>query len=597
MKRIKFMSHYLRGNLRHFWIMLIATIIYVAIILINPLMIQMLIDNVIGDAPITNGFLQLIARLLGGVEAMRTSLLGVGIVVVVLSLISGIALFIRGYSNGVIAETFNQGVRNHVYDHLQRVAYAYHVQSKTGDLIQRCISDVDTISRFLSNQVKELLYALFIVIVSLVIMFQINVKMTLITMIVFPIVFIFGFAFFKRMQSVFLEVDEAEALLSTITKESLDAVRVVKAFNRERFELEKFEAINDKYKNLVETMIHQLGVYWALSDIICFMQVLVVLVVSIFEVNAGTLSVGNAVVFVSYISTVLWPIRNVGRIISDMGKLTVAIDRLQEIIDVSIEDIETGLKPDIQGHIVFDHVSFHYDEGVDILNDVSFEIKQGETVAIMGPTGSGKSSLVHLITRLYDPTSGTLQLDGHDITTLSRKHVRANVGLVLQEPYLFSKTIKENIALAYPTASDHEVFEAASIAAVHDVIESFDQGYHTAVGEKGVTLSGGQKQRLAIARTLISNKPIIIFDDSLSALDTQTDALIRAALKAKAKGITMILITHRTNSAMQADKIVVLDAGRVVQSGNHQSLMNEPGLYQTIATMQSNTLGGDDHES
>lgn len=592
MSRINFITGYIKGYKRHFLIMSLATAIYVGIILINPLILQLLIDNVIGNEPITNTALAYIASLLGGVEVIRSSLIGIGIVVIVLSLLSSICLFFRSYSNGLITETFNERLRNHLYDHLQKVPYAYHVQSKTGDLIQRCISDVDTISRFLNNQIKELIYALFMVIISLVIMFQINVKMTLISMAVFPVILLFGYIFFKRMQKIFKEVDEAEADLSNVFKESLDAVRVVKAFNRERYELKRFEKQNRKFKDLVEKMIWQLGIYWGVSDTICFLQIMLVLVMSVFEVNSGNISIGNAVVFVSYISTVLWPVRNVGRILSDMGKLTVAVDRLNEIVEVPQEDLDTGLEPHLIGDIIFDKVSFDYGDGQKILDDLTFTINSGETVAIMGPTGSGKSSIVHLLTRLYDVTEGSITINGININEISRKHLRDHVGLVLQEPYLFSKTLYENIKLSAPNALESDVHEAAKIASVHDVIQSFDHGYQTAVGEKGVTLSGGQKQRVAIARTVIAKKPIVIFDDSLSALDTETDASIRKALKDKVKNTTTLLITHRVNSAMQADKILVIEQGKLVQIGNHESLMKQEGIYKKIADIQNNTQGG-----
>lgn len=592
MSRINFITGYIKGYKRHFLIMSLATAIYVGIILINPLILQLLIDNVIGNEPITNTALAYIASLLGGVEVIRSSLIGIGIVVIVLSLLSSICLFFRSYSNGLITETFNERLRNHLYDHLQKVPYAYHVQSKTGDLIQRCISDVDTISRFLNNQIKELIYALFMVIISLVIMFQINVKMTLISMAVFPVILLFGYIFFKRMQKIFKEVDEAEADLSNVFKESLDAVRVVKAFNRERYELKRFEKQNRKFKDLVEKMIWQLGIYWGVSDTICFLQIMLVLVMSVFEVNSGNISIGNAVVFVSYISTVLWPVRNVGRILSDMGKLTVAVDRLNEIVEVPQEDLDTGLEPHLIGDIIFDKVSFDYGDEQKILDDLTFTINTGETVAIMGPTGSGKSSIVHLLTRLYDVTEGSITINGININEISRKHLRDHVGLVLQEPYLFSKTLYENIKLSAPNALESDVHEAAKIASVHDVIQSFDHGYQTAVGEKGVTLSGGQKQRVAIARTVIAKKPIVIFDDSLSALDTETDASIRKALKDKVKNTTTLLITHRVNSAMQADKILVIEQGKLVQIGNHESLMKQDGIYKKIADIQNNTQGG-----
>ncbi|QIK57749.1 ABC transporter ATP-binding protein [Erysipelothrix sp. HDW6A] len=592
MNHLKFIAGYTKGYKRNLLIVIIATLFYVSIVLVNPILLQFVVDNVFNQQAVNGGSAQVIASLLGGVEYVSNNLWIIAVAIVSLNALSGIALFIRGQANGRYTETFTRRLRNHLYDHLQTLPYAYHVRAKTGDLIQRCTSDVDTINRFLSNQVREFIYAIFMVVISLTIMFNINVKMTFISMIVFPIIFFFGYAFFKKMQEVFRESDEAEADLSDTFKESLDAVRVVKAFNRERFELEKFTKKNEVYRDKTKHLIWLLGMYWGISDMLCFLQILTVLIASIFEVRSGAMTIGNAVVFVTYISTVLWPIRNVGRILSDMGKVTVAIDRLNEILEVVPEELDAGDTPEIKGSIRFENVSFIYDDGTDkVLDDISFDIKAGETVAIMGPTGSGKSSLVHLLTRIYDASEGKIYFDDHDLKTIAPRHVREHVGIVLQEPYLFSKTIFDNIKLATPRADERDVYDAARIASIHDVIEGFDQGYETAVGEKGVTLSGGQKQRVAIARTVINKQPIVIFDDSLSALDAETDASIRKALKENQEATTLI-ITHRINSAQNADKIVVINKGKIEQIGTHETLINEEGLYQKIANIQHNTNGG-----
>lgn len=593
MDKIKFISKYSKGYRRNLLIMVLSTVVYIAVVLVNPILIRFTIDNVIGTIEITQPLGIRFVELLGGMVFIRENLWVVALVFVLLSFFSSLALFVRGESIGLFAESFTLNLRNAVYDHLQKLPYAYHVRSKTGDLIQRCTSDVNQISRFLSNQVRELTYAFFMVGVALVIMFSVSVKMTLISMIAFPIIFVFAIRFFKDMQTTFKQYDEEEAELFTVFKESLDAVRVVKAFNRERFELVKFDGFNKQLKVTSEKMFKLLGVYWGVSDFICFAQILLVLIVSTFEVRNGNLSVGDAMLFVSYISMILWPIRNVGRILSDMGKVGVAIDRLEEIFETPMEDLDTGIRPEITGDIAFDNVSFQYDDGTEpVLRDVSFDVEKGKTVAIMGPTGSGKSSLVHLLTRLYDPTSGSIVVDGHDLVDIAPSYIREKVGIVLQEPYLFSKSIYDNIKLATPNSSEIDVYNAAKIASIHDVINNFDQGYGTLVGEKGVTLSGGQKQRVAIARTIINDHPIIIFDDSLSALDSETDASIRRDLKTLNQSATMIIITHRINSAMAADKIIVLNEGVVEQVGDHNSLMREEGLYKRIAMIQNNEIGG-----
>lgn len=598
MKNIKFISHYSKGVRRNLILMVLSTLFYVAVILMNPLLIKYTIDNVINQQELGPGLALTLTQFMGGVGFIREHLWILALLFIGLSLLSSISLFIRGESIGYFAESFTLNLRNHLYDHLQKLPYAYHVKSKTGDLIQRCTSDVNQISRFLSHQLRELTYATFMFVVAITVMLQISLKMTLISVIALPIIFIFAIRFFKDMQTTFKQYDEEEAELFNVFKESLDAVRVVKAFNNEQFELEKFDNQNRKLKKTAEKMFKLLGTYWGTSDFICFAQILLVLVMSIFEVRSGALTVGDATLFVSYISMVLWPVRNVGRILSDIGKVDVAIDRLEEIFDVDVEALDVGLTPVIEGGIEFKNVSFKYDDGNEtVLNDISFTIRKGQSVAIMGPTGSGKSSLVHLLTRLYEPSSGSIIIDGHPLNSIAPSHIREAIGIVLQEPYLFSKSIYDNIKLSMPTSSEKDVYNAAQIASIHDVINSFDQGYGTLVGEKGVTLSGGQKQRVAIARTIIKQHPIIVFDDSLSALDTQTDASIRKELRQSSSDTTNIIITHRVNSAMEADLIVVLNKGRVEQIGTHDELMSQAGLYQRISNIQNNKIGGEPHES
>lgn len=598
MKNIQFISKYSKGYRRNLVLMVVSTLFYVAVVLLNPLLIKYTIDNVINTQAVSSPLALGLTQMLGGLDHVRKNLWLLALVFIVVSLLSSLSLFIRGESIGLFAESFTLNLRNHLYDHLQKLPYAYHVSSKTGDLIQRCTSDVSQISRFLSNQLRELTYAVFMFAVAITVMLQISVKMTLISMIAIPIIFIFAIRFFKDMQTTFKQYDEEEAELFNIFKESLDAVRVVKAFNNERYELEKFDHFNTKLKVTAERMFKLLGTYWGTSDFICFAQILLVLVASIFEVRNGVLTVGDATLFVSYISMVLWPVRNVGRILSDLGKVGVAIERLEEVFIVEEEALDCGDKPAVKGAVTFDNVSFKYDDGeAQVLYNVSFDIKQGQTVAIMGPTGSGKSSLVHLLTRLYEPNSGTILIDGKPLNEIAPSHIREQIGIVLQEPYLFSKSIFDNIKLATPRLSEVDVYNAAKIASIHDVISNFDQGYETLIGEKGVTLSGGQKQRVAIARTIINQHPIVIFDDSLSALDTQTDASIRRELKQQSQDATTILITHRVNSAMEADLIVVLNHGHVEQIGTHDRLMTEPGLYQRIAHIQNNKIGGEFNES
>ncbi len=597
MKQAKFVWRFLYGNRLKTLGIILVVLLYVSMTLISPLLFSFLIDNVINLNPITNPFMIAISEALGGVLAIRENL-GIGAVLLVLiQLLIGMFIYLRGRWNGQVSEFFAEKVRNAMYEHLQRLPYSYHVKAKTGDLIQRCTSDVDTCRRFLAGQISELVYAVAIAGIAMSILFSIYAPLAWIAVISLPIIFLFAYIFFRKMQSAFQKSDEAEGAMSADLQENLAGTRVVKAFNREEYELKKFDKKNGEFRDLTFRLIQLLGFYWGFSDFVCLLQILAVVIFGIFFARSGEITVGNFFVFISYEGMILWPIRNVGRILSDMGKMSVSISRLNEILDTPIEDMINGTTPDVKGDIVFDHVYFKYDDGdKDVLKDVSFSVKQGQTLAILGPTGSGKSSLMHLLTRLYDYNAGSITLNNHELKEIQRHHLRKNVGIVLQEPFLFSKTIFENIRMANPKAKEPEVLRAAQIASVHDVIKEFELGYKTLVGEKGVTLSGGQKQRIAIARTIINNCPILIFDDSLSAVDTQTDASIRSALREVSRGVTTFLITHRIASAQNADKIVVLQDGEVTQIGTHETLSKEEGLYQRIVEIQNAMIEGGDDE-
>jgi len=598
MTLLKLFLTYLKG-LRLRMLSLFGIVIsYVSLTLISPLLFAFLIDNVINLEPITSNWLIWYSNLFGGVDRIHTHLWLAALMIIAVNLIIFVLMYFRGRLNGVISERYVEKLRNDLFKHLQYFPYHAHVNAKSGDLIQRCTSDVDTIRRFLAGQVAELIYATSMAIIAMIILLQINLRLALISMISLPFLVIFAYVFFMRMQKVFTSSDEAEGELSTVLQESLSGVRVVKAFNREVFELKKFDEKNSKYKNLTYKLIELLGIYWASSDLVVLTQIFVVVIFGIYAAQAGEITVGQFFVFLSYESMILWPIRNIGRILSDLGKMIVSLRRLKEIFDEPMEDIESGDIVDIKGDIVFEHVRFQYEDGNQpVLEDVSFTIKEGETLAILGPTGSGKSSLVHLLTRLYEYNSGSIKLNGHELNTVQKKHLRHNIGIVLQEPFLFSKTILENIRLAQPNADESAVKKAAEMAAVHRVIHEFDLGYKTLVGEKGVTLSGGQKQRIAIARTILNQTPILIFDDSLSAVDTHTDEKIRHALKERAAGVTTLIITHRVASAMQADKIIILENGKISQQGTHASLSEQDGLYRRIVTIQSQMIeGGEEDE-
>lgn len=580
---------YMRGNRLKYFGAIISTGISTGLSLVPPLVIKNTIDSIIGEKPLEAPLWVInTVEKIGGRSVLAKNIWICGIVLVAVTLINGIFQYTKGKWCAEASESIARNMRDGLYDHLQNLPYDYYVKTETGDLLQRCTSDVETVRRFLAVQFVEMGRAIFMLAMSIAIMLSLNLKMTLVSMIVVPVIFSLAVIFFSRIKKMFKESDEAESRMSITLQENLTGVRVVKAFGRQAFESDKFDKKSREFRELTYKLINLLAWYWAASDGLVMLQVGILLTVGVFWAVNGTISLGTLVVFTSYESMLLWPVRQMGRILTDMGKASVSLGRIYEILEKPLEgEGEKLAKPDIKGNIEFKNVVFGYEDGKPVLDHVSFKVKQGQTVAILGPTGSGKSSLVQLMQRLYDYDEGSITIDGVELKSIDRKWIRKNVGIVLQEPFLYSKTIKENIALAKEDAKDDEIFKAAYIASIHDVIEEFEDGYETAVGERGVTLSGGQKQRVAIARTIVPDSPVLIFDDSLSAVDTETDTEIRKKLKQRRKNVTTFIISHRIATVSEADMIIVLEHGKLVQMGTHQELISKPGLYRRVWAIQN----------
>ena len=593
MRKFKMLWNFMKGNRSLYVFSILAVGAAIFLRFAWPMVLRVTIDSIIGNKPIeTSGWMQpLITKMLeilGGKSVLEKSLWMCSSILILLTLSRGIFLFFKGKWSAVASESIAQKIRDDVYDHLQYLPYDYHVKAKTGDLIQRCTSDVETIRRFLSMQLVEVGRAFFMLFFALSFMLPMSVEMTLISLSLVPFIFVFAVVFFIKVKTAFKASDESEGRLSNVLQENLSGVRVVRAFARQKFEIDKFDERNAEYRDLTYKLIRLLAWYWSVSDFLSLIQIIAVTVLGTYWAANGVITLGTLLAFTTYVGMLLWPVRQLGRVLTDMGKALVSIERIQEILDEPVEDLDEGISmKKIYGDIELEHVSFHYDEDHPILKDVSFKVTKGQTVAILGPTGSGKSTLVGLLPRLYDNQKGSIKIDGIDVKQISKRTLRENIGIVLQEPFLFSKTLKDNIGLAASKAEDTDIFKAAKIASVHDVIKSFDDGYGTAVGEKGVTLSGGQKQRVAIARTIINGSPILIFDDSLSAVDTETDAAIRSRLKKLDNKATTFIISHRLTTLVEADVIIVLDQGEVVQQGTHQELIEQEGLYKRVWSIQN----------
>lgn len=589
---IKLILSYSKKYIYLIVISLIATIIKVGASFATPQVIRFTVDSIIGDVPFsfTKSIMNFIYYM-GGREGIQQNIWICAVFVLILAFITAVSDYIGKLSMAKGSEGIIKNIRNNLFRHIQKLPFSWHIKNQTGDIIQRSTSDVEVVRNFINTQFSEMFRTIMLVIISLILMFSMNVKLSLIVLVFIPIVVAYSAIFYGILSKKFLVADEAEGELFTTTQENLTGVRVVRAFGRERYEIEKFSEKNNKFSDLWVKLGYQLGYYWGIGDFVTGLLVMTIVISgSVFSVN-NIITLGEFMAFVSYTAMIAWPLRGFGRILGELSKTLVSAERICEILrEPEEQDHENSLTPDINKDIEFNNVTFKYEENVPVVNDVSFKVKAGTTFAILGGTGSGKTTLMHLLNRLYElpEDSGSITIGGVDIRNIRLEHLRKNIGMVLQEPFLFSRSIKENISIVNPDADFELVKGVSSIAQVDDSIESFSKGYDTIVGERGVTLSGGQKQRVAIARMLLQDTPIMVFDDSLSAVDSETDAKIRAALKKGKRNSTVILISHRITTLMQADNILVLDKGRVSDIGTHEELINREGIYKNIYEVQMN---------
>jgi ATP-binding cassette subfamily B protein len=532
---------------------------------------------------------------LGGVPFLRENIWFCALMVAAVALLSGLCNSVRRYTSIDIGETVAWKLRNSLYSHIQKLPYDWHVGCQTGDIIQRCTTDVDNIRGFIQNHLSELLRTFAVFVIALYMMFSMDVFMSLMALVLIPAILVFSIIYFRRVSREFTKADEAEGAMQAASQENYTGVRVVRAFGREAYEMDKFSGKTKTYQEIWIKIGKMLGLFWGGGDFFTGLQLAIIVGAGVWRSVAGNLTLGTFLAFYTYCNWMIWPVRSLGRILSELSKTMVASNRVREILQAEPEtDPPDALTPQLRGEVCFKNVSFCYGKGEPVLRDISFTLKPGESLAILGATGSGKSTLVHLLSRLYDlkDDEGQITVDGIDIRRISRPHLRRHIGLCLQEPFLFSKTIRENIAIAKPEMELAELRSAATVAMVDETIESFAEGYNTIIGERGVTVSGGQKQRLSIARMLASNAPVMIFDDSLSAVDTETDAKIRSALRRRVHDAAVIIISHRVSSLMQADKILVLKDGTVEDIGSHAELLERKGTYSRIFDLQQGMSDG-----
>ena len=633
--RVSLAMYFMRGSWRYFLFSFIFACLVAVLDLANPKLIGYTVDSVIGHGSAElPGPLLLCVNALGGPDFLRAHPAAIAGIVIAVAFAAAVSRYLFRLLNSFGGENLVCRIRDTLFDHILRLPDAWHRENQTGDIIQRCTSDVETIKSFLSERLTSLLRIMLLIGLAVYFMCGISVKMTVVAGAFIPIIIGYSFFFHNKIGSAFEECDEQEGVLSTIAQENLTGVRIVRAFGREIYERERFEKQNEHYTGLWVRLMMWLSAFWSTGDLISGLQILCVTVFGAVLCVKGEITTGGYIAFCSYNAMLTWPVRAVGRVIADMSRAEIAIDRIRYIMNSPVEEDRPGaLEPPMDRDVVFEHVTFAPRDGRKVLDDVSFTIPAGTTVGVLGGTGSGKTTLACLLDRLYELPEGCgrITVGGVDIADMKASWIRKNVGLVLQEPFLFSRTIEENIGIARPTGSlesevksgkdavvdgmngkdmgsddaegryvvqrislkansggiGEDIRKAAAAACLDETIESFASGYETFVGERGVTLSGGQKQRTAIAQMLVKKPKIMVFDDSLSAVDAETDAKIRRQLEEQSAGTTVMLIAHRISTLMKADNIIVLDKGRIIESGTHEELVAKGGVYKKVYDLQT----------
>ena len=584
--KVKTLSFFMKGSKRFFALGIVFVFVQVIFDMVNPKVMGYTVDYIVGD---TEGMPDMVLQFvdkLGGRDYVLSRLWLIAIVIILLGILGAVSRYLFRLFNSLGGENLARRMRNTLFEHILRLPYKWHDINKTGDIIQRCTSDVDMIRNFIQEQLVNLFRMVAMIIFALYFMFRIHVLLSLCACFFILVVVVYSLIFHGKIGAKFEKVDEEEGRLSAVAQENLAGVRVVRAFGREMYERNRFETKNEVYINHWIGMMSLLAKFWTISDFVKHMQTVAILALGSYFTISGKISPGEFVSFIAYNMLIIQPIMELGRVISEMSKSGVSIDRLRYIIESEAEkDAPDAVDFPGYGDIEIKNLKFAYDKST-VLDDVSMTIHKGETIGILGGTGSGKSTLMLLLDSLYELSGGSISINGVDISKIKKSELRKNIGFVLQEPYLFSRSLRDNIKIANDEAAEEQLDRAVETASLKHSISKFKDGFDTYVGEKGVTLSGGQKQRAAIAQMLIRNPEIMIFDDSLSAVDAKTDAIIRRGLKEAGKNSTVLIVSHRITTIMSADVIYVFDKGKVVESGTHEQLVSMNGIYSNIFNLQ-----------
>lgn len=555
---------------KYFFLSLFFLVFVTAITVVYPIILQLTIDEVVLKGQ--NNWIPYIA-----------------IAFLALMLVKGVATFFHQYLGDLFGITSVYYMRDALYKKLQILSFKYYDNAKTGDIMSRLTADVEGFRFFLSFGFAELIRIVLLIGFSLSVMFYYSVPLTIVTMAAMPFLAVVVFRFDKRVHPGFQGIRKSLGNLNTRVQENISGMHTVKSLSREDFEIGRFSSSNDNYRQNYVSTAHIWAKFFPLMEFIGNICAVALLAFGGYLVISDTIGLGELVAFFSLVWYILGPLMNLGFVVNQFSQAKASGERLNEILDAK-EDIvekENAIDVPIQGHVSFENVTLTYIEDDDeALKNISFDAPPGKVIGLIGATGSGKTSITQLITRFYEPESGAVLVDDHPVADYKLSTLRKHIGFVLQESFLFSTSIRENIAYGNPDISDEQVIDAAKRAQAHDFIMEMPNGYDTMLGERGMGLSGGQKQRIAIARAICINPSILVLDDATSAVDMETEFKIQKALREVMKGRTSFIIAHRISSLKHADEILVLDQGEIVERGTHDFLMNNKGPYQRIYDIQ-----------
>jgi ATP-binding cassette subfamily B protein len=555
--------------------------------LLGPWPLKIVFDDILKPKQDTGWLNNLVHSIAGTdkLEILKIAAIGA----LVIAVFGAICSYFEKSSTTTVGQWVMHDLRRTLYAHIQRLSLSFHDESQTGDLISRVTSDIDTVQSFVTSGLLSVLIDLMTLVGMVVIMFCMNWQFTLIALSIAPVLFLVVFRYTRLIRKSSREVRKKEGQIVSIVQEVLTSIRVVKAFAREDYEQQRLE---EESLESVEIALRARALKSRLAPlvgVIVGIGTSLVLWFGARMVLTGALDAGSLIIFIWYLGKMYKPMQDLSKMTDTYVKASVAYERIQEVLqsEREVKDLPGSRRAQkLRGEIEFDHVTFGYEPNQPVLKDVSFKIEAGTVAALVGPTGAGKSTIISLIPRFYDPESGIVKIDGTDIRRLQQKSVRDQVSLVLQETVLFHASVWRNIAYGKPGANRREILEAAQLANAHEFIEKMAEGYDTMIGERGVTLSGGQRQRIAIARAVIRNTPILILDEPSSGLDAASEQLVFEALDRLMAGKTSIVIAHRLATIQRANKIYVVNDGTIAESGTHEDLINGGGLYAELHRIQ-----------